>query len=222
MRIVVNHLTRMQAGCMCVAGIDPDTGRHIRPVLGKQMRVEMLACHGGPFELARIVDLGETRFVGRIPEIEDQLFHAAAAQIAADEFRKLLEGTALDDLAAVFGPDLEPRGSTFGVLERHGLRSLGCYWAAEPRLFLEATATGRRRVRFSFKSHSRSCTVPVTDMRLYAEDHVTPNPERIETLASELRRLPRVLVSIGLSRAYRRTAGEPAIHWLQINNIHTP
>lgn len=218
---------------MCVAGIDPATGRHIRPVLASQMRVEMLACHGGPFDLARIVDLGETRFVGKIPEIEDQLFDAKVTRVEgtvpADEFRRLLEAAAREDLAEIFGPDLVPRGNTFGILERRGLRSLGCFWAPEPRLFIETLPTGRRRVRFSFRTDSssgstgaRSHNVPVTDIRLYAEDHVTPSSEQVDAVSSQLRRLARLLVSIGLSRAYRRTADEPAIHWLQINNIHLP
>ena len=32
MKIVVNHLTRMQRGYICVAGINPDTGHHVRPI----------------------------------------------------------------------------------------------------------------------------------------------------------------------------------------------
>jgi hypothetical protein len=33
MRIVVNHLTRMQPGYICVAGMERQGGRHVRPVL---------------------------------------------------------------------------------------------------------------------------------------------------------------------------------------------
>lgn len=32
MRLVINHLTRMDAPRVCIAGIVPDTGQHIRPV----------------------------------------------------------------------------------------------------------------------------------------------------------------------------------------------
>ena len=48
MRIVVNHLTRMQKGFMCVAGIDLDTRLHVRPVLDRQMPIDLLSVHGGP------------------------------------------------------------------------------------------------------------------------------------------------------------------------------
>jgi hypothetical protein len=37
MQIVINHLTRMQRGFMCVAGVDLATGRHVRPVLASQL-----------------------------------------------------------------------------------------------------------------------------------------------------------------------------------------
>jgi hypothetical protein len=33
MLILVHHLTRMQPGFICVAGLDADTERHVRPVL---------------------------------------------------------------------------------------------------------------------------------------------------------------------------------------------
>ena len=58
MKIVISHLTRMQKGCICVAGVDIDSGRHVRPVMRQQMPVDMLAAHGGPFAMGAIVELG--------------------------------------------------------------------------------------------------------------------------------------------------------------------
>src|SRR3990172_1992024 len=98
MLIVVNPLTRMQQGCMCVAGIDLETGLHVRPVLDRQMTIDMLSVHGGPFDMARVVDLGETRFVGKVPEVEDQWFEASSARhlgdMPSDEFWVLLQRAA--------------------------------------------------------------------------------------------------------------------------------
>ena len=57
MRIVVNHLTRMQPGYICVAGIDVQDNEHIRPVLGReQLTVGLLARNGGAFDMGRLVD----------------------------------------------------------------------------------------------------------------------------------------------------------------------
>ena len=226
MQIIINHLTRMQKGFMCVAGVDPSTRRHVRPVLSGLMRTEMLARHGGPFELGWRVDLGETKFVGKVPEIEDRQFDASAARslefVPQDQFWQLLTELAADSLAEIFGRDLQPIGAaSCGVLEFHGLRSLGCYWANRPALHLQSTAEAPR-IRFGFDEDSRRYSVPVTDIRLYGEDHVTPDAAAVERLSHSLADHHRVLVSVGLSRAYKSTDQHPAVHWLQINNIHLP
>lgn len=224
MQIVVNHLTRMQKGFMCVAGVDPATGRHVRPVLTGQMRTDMLACHGGPFELGYRVELGETTFVGKVPEIEDRAFAAAAAkrldQVPPDRFWQLLTELAADTLAEVFGPDLQPFGATgCGVLEFHGWRSLGCYWAHHPAVHLQ-TAADHPRIRFTFEEGPRRYSVAVTDIRLYGEDHVTPDAAAVQSLQQGIAGRERALVSVGLSRAYKSSDELPAVHWLQVNNFH--
>ena len=223
MLIVVNHLTRMQQGYMCVAGIDLDTGLHVRPVLNRQMTIDMLSVRGGPFDIARIVDLGKTKFVGKVPELEDHWFDAATAKHAGDmprsEFWGLLQRTAGEKLGAIFGPDLERVGATCVVAEGCGLHSLGCYWASRGRLFVDH-ARERRRVRFAWQAGGHSFNVPVTDVRLYGGDHVTPCVATIRRVAEQLGAESRVLVSVGLSRPYRKAADDPPRHWLQINNFH--
>jgi hypothetical protein len=226
MQIVINHLTRMQKGFMCAAGVDLATGRHVRPVLASQLRTNLLACHGGPFELGYRVELGETKFVGKVPEIEDRQFEAAAARlldrVPPDEFWQLLTGLAVDALADVFGPDLQPVGAaSCGVREFYGLRSLGCYWALQPQIQLQMTGD-HARIRFGFAEGTRRYSVPVTDIRLYGEDHVTPDVSAVERWQSDLSGCERILVSVGLSRAYKSSDEHPAIHWLQVNNLHRP
>ena len=226
MQIVVNHLTRMQKGFMCVAGVDPSTKRHVRPVLGSQMRTSMLARHGGPFELGYRVELGETKFAGKVPEIEDRLFEASAARqleaVPPDRFWQLISEIAAGELREIFGPDLQPIGAaSCGVCEFHGLRSLGCYWARTASIRV-TTAADHQRIRFAFEEGQRRYRVPVTDIRLYGEDHVTPDAAAVESLNAALADHPRVLVSAGLSRAYKSSDDMPAVHWLQINGIHLP
>ena len=210
---------------MCTAGIVLETGLHVRPVLDRQMPIDLLSVHGGPFDIGRIVDLGQTRFVGKVPEVEDQLFRVEAVRhvgdMAAREFGDLLERTSQAKLGAIFGPDLERVGGTCAITEMCGLRSLGCYWATDARLFLDDGSRGRR-IRFSFQSGEYAFTVPVTDIRLYAGDHITPCADSVERIAAKVADLPRVLVSVGLSRPYRKSADDPPRHWLQVNNIHLP
>jgi hypothetical protein len=89
------------------------------------------------------------------------------------------------------------------------------------RLFVDH-ARERRRVRFTWQAGEHAFNVPVTDIRLYDGDHVTPCEATIRRVAEQIAAGPRVLVSVGLSRPYRKTADEPPRHWLQINNFHLP
>jgi len=42
MKIVVNHLTRMKKGYICVAGVMSGTTTHVRPVLKTQLSIDLL------------------------------------------------------------------------------------------------------------------------------------------------------------------------------------
>ena len=114
MRIVINHLTRMQRGNMCVAGIDLATGRLVRPVWGTNLRTKNLARHGGAFDIANVVDLGWTQHCGERPHVEDHRFKPERARIvetwAAGQFWKLLEQQARATLNEIFGPELDRAG----------------------------------------------------------------------------------------------------------------
>lgn len=230
MRILINHLTRMQKGCVCAAGIELNSGRHVRPVLYRQLPTDLLASQGGPFDLGRIVELGDARFFGRVPEVEDHLFELEQLQFieeaAAEVFWNELVRAAKSDLHAIFGSDLQLfAGRTFVVEETYGLRSLGCYWASKGRLVTE-TRGEQIKLRFAFSwagNDSKAgleLSIPVTDIRLFLSDHVTPDLDRVAELDRRLARQEQTLVSIGLTRPYKLSSEEPARHWLQLNNIH--
>src|SRR5947209_7696339 len=69
-RIVVDHLTRMREGHICVAGLAPDE-RHVRPLRRRDRWTRQHLHPRGPFEVGAVVELGATRPVGRAPEVED-------------------------------------------------------------------------------------------------------------------------------------------------------
>ncbi len=199
--------------------------------MAQQMKVEMLAVHGGPFELRRVVDLGETTFVGRMPEIEDRLFVANGVRVVDEidktQFWELSTQLASDSLSEIFGPDLQMiarpnKPATAAVAETRGWRSLGCYWADEPSIEIQGDGTDRQRIRFGFTENNRRFSVPVTDIRCYVADHVTPDEPIVDALADRLRGEHKVVTSIGLSRAYHHDPDAAPMHWLQINNIHLP
>jgi hypothetical protein len=226
-KLVVNHLTRMQKGFICVAGIDLATCQHVRPLLQSQMRKNMLAGHGGPFDMGCVIDLGWTKYIGTRPETEDYLFHRSEARstgdMPADEFWALLKQLAKPKLGEIFGTDLVPRGPhSYAVDVGHGIASLGCYVTpSRPQLFLQQRdPLSRGRIRIQFRSGDYEFELGVTDIRLYRDDHVTPDPDVVQRVADRLQGGPEVILSVGLTRAFRGAADEPALHWLQINNIH--
>ncbi|NLX98974.1 MAG: hypothetical protein GXY83_22745 [Rhodopirellula sp.] len=227
MKIVISHVTRMQKGFICVAGVDLATRQHVRPVLRSQMRKALLARYGGPFDIGRIVDLGWTRYVGSRPETEDYLFHAGDARVLGDmparEFWALLQGFAKRKLGEIFGKDLLPCGlHCCAVDEGRGIASLGCFVPSDrPRLcFQRHDPSSRGRIRIGFTSGAYDFELAVTDIRLYGEDHVTPNPEAMQRAAYRLQTAPGVILGVGLTRPFKGEADEPARHWLQVNNLH--
>jgi hypothetical protein len=130
-RIVVNHLTRMMKGYICAAGIDEETNEHVRPVLpGMRLRADLLEARGGPFNMAALVDLGETHSCGNAPETEDMEFHPALAArvrtLPGEEFWRLLRSVSESCLGDVFGSELERVGHTLAIEQGKGVVSLGC------------------------------------------------------------------------------------------------
>lgn len=79
MRTIVNHLTRMQPGYICVAGVDVSNGQNVRPVLRGRLATDLLVSKGGPFDMAALVELGTVKYCGHAPEIEDYYFDPRTA-----------------------------------------------------------------------------------------------------------------------------------------------
>jgi hypothetical protein len=223
-RIVVNHLTRMQHGYICVAGIDPRTGEHIRPVLERdRLRYTELARHGGPFDIACIVDLGRTSYVGHAPEVEDYRFVLRNArvygQVPAQEFWDLLKRVSKTRLRDIFGDDLYRQGPTFAVDEGKGQASLGCLLLARPPV-LHVTPSGD--VRLGFNAGPDGPSIKVTDLRFYEGEPARPRPGIVERFTERMAQGEGVILGVGLSRARVLSLSGDAVarHWLQVNNIY--
>jgi hypothetical protein len=225
MRIVINHLTRMQRGNMCVAGVDLAAGRLVRPIWGSNLRTRNLARHGGVFDIANVVDLGWTQHCGERPHVEDHRFKPERARIVetwtAGQFWKLLEQQARATLCEIFGPELTERGRSCAIDRGGGRISLGCLRLASPARLYVAHANGRpHKVRLAFSDGQFDVDVGVTDIRLYGADHVTPDVELVSRVAACWQRSKNAIVSVGLTRAFTSSDDYPPLHWLQVNNLH--
>ncbi|MGH3088338.1 MAG: dual OB domain-containing protein [Rubrobacteraceae bacterium] len=222
MKILINHLTRMQPGYICVAGIDLETGAHIRPVLGNaRLTTGLLSRNGGPFELGCVVDLGPTVHVGRAPEHEDHRFDPAKAAclgcVPDDYFWDTLRDSASDALQGIFGKDLAKHEKSCVMDVGKGKASLGCLAPrGRPSLYVNRHGS----VRISFPWLSPSADLSVTDLRFCEEDHKTPRKSLISHFQKELKAGTGVILSVGLTRPWRKEGDAVARHWLQVNNIH--
>lgn len=219
MEILVNHLTRMQPGFFCAAGIDTATGRHIRPVLRGRIPVQFLATHGGPFAIGAVLDLGPVIPCGHAPETEDHRFLAVGTRrisiAAPEEFWNLLEQSVQPTLSTIFGSVLQPCGQTCAVDAGRGQASLGCLRSKRvsgPEIFHGAP-------RLNVDDGTFKCSLPITDIRLFEGDFSTLNRVRFRQMQKAITRGD-VILAVGLTRPWRKPDDDRERHWLQVNNIH--
>jgi hypothetical protein len=208
---------------ICVAGIEPESRRHIRPTTGpaNPLSRDLLAEAGGPFEVGAVVELGETTPVPNPPEVEDQRFEPAAARqigrLKPEKYLGLLDEVAERSIRYGFGPDLEHRGRyKFASATGRGECSLLCL-RMEEAVGLRISGWGTLQLRFNV-AHERAYA-PVTDLRFYESDQKTIRKAVVKDVAARLRKRVRAWVMFGLSRPWAPPKEETERHWLQVNGI---
>jgi hypothetical protein len=225
-RIVVNHLTRMSHGYICAAGIDLETGAHIRPTSYGRLSQHLLTKYGGPFDLGNIVDLGRVVHEGKPPETEDHRFEPKQARrlrlAAADEFWERLTRTAESRLSSIFGPVLTRAGAfSYTVPLGAGQASLGCLAPPHrPELYLKPRPGRSDQVRMRLSDGEIEADAGVTDLRLYDDQDNAPDQRLVADIAAWMTKSRGVILSVGLSRPFGPDPDAPPVHWLQVNNIH--
>jgi hypothetical protein len=221
MRIIVNHLTRMQPGYICVAGVDVSTHQHIRPVTNARLTTAQLATNGGLFALGSLIDLGKVQFRGTPPQMEDHLFTPHKARVVGTMnpavFWQFLQNHTHRTIREIFGPAIQPLHNGCVVARGAGTASLGCLLPAKPP-YLYISNYGKIRIQVT--DGDFSADLSVTDIRLCEANHVTPKKELIARLAARMQQRAPVILSAGLTRAWARPEDNIDWHWLQVNNIH--
>ena len=222
MQILVNHLTRMKPGYICVAGVDINTLGHVRPVPCRgKLSNSLLKTNGGPMDVGAVVDLGLTTDAGRPPEVEDRRFDPQRAtwlfDDGPDDFWDSLEEVAQEDLTEIFGPDLELWDESGTVDVGGGSASLGCLKPeGQPWLYIDHRGT----VRMVLDHLTPSVDLSVNDLRLYEKDHRTPRRDLVASLQARLEAGVGTILSVGLTRPWQKRGDVAERHWLQVNNIH--
>ena len=222
MRILVNHLTRMQPGYFCAAGLDLDSEAHVRPVLRRgRLTTDLLSTNNGPFDIGSVLDLGSTTNVGHAPELEDTRFDPADVRWLCDDdpgdYWDALERVARENLEDIFGPALELWDESGTVDVGEGNASLGLLKPEkQPWMYIDHRGT----VRLVLDYLMPSVDLSVTDLRLYERDGRTPRRDLVQSLQARLEAGVETILSVGLTRPWQKWNDDAERHWLQLNNIH--
>jgi hypothetical protein len=222
-RIVVTHLTRMKPGTICVAGRDRATGRDVRPIIPfDHLSTDLLVRNGGPFDISRQLDLGQVRHKPDPPHVEDHVFEPARVRqmekLTGREFWGLLQSRAQTSLRAIFGADLKQIGrARCGIEVGCGTLSLGYLIPREPP---QLRFDEKGRLRADVADGEFTADASVTDIRLYQDDHQTPDRQKVEKLNALLSDSSGIVLSMGLTRPYAPDFSQMPISYLQLNNLH--
>jgi hypothetical protein len=212
----------MQPGYVCVAGVDVNTLKHVRPVLRYgRLTTGLLRHNGGPLDIGSVVDLGPTVYAGHPPEMEDHYFDPSKATLlfddTPDEYWEFLNQVARESLGAIFGPALEQWDESCTVDVGEGHTSLGCLAPEErPWLYMDHRGT----VRMVLECLTPSVDLSVTDLRLYEKDHKTPRRDLVTDVQGCLKAGVEAILCVGLTRPWQKQGDTAERHWLQVNNIH--
>ena len=228
MRIVINHLTRMRAGYICAAGVEANTLQHVRPVLNDgALPFDLLARYGGPFDMARIVELGNPRPNRKKPHVEDRVVVPtqinSGHSLPPDEFWELLKRLGKTSLRDIFGPDLRATGQSSCVTDLgKGEVSLGCLRPRHTPSLRCTAVSGKPKIRIRFDDGEFAVSVSVTDLRLYGDDHITPDQVPLDKVHRRLQNGKAVILGVGLTRpiTFPNTSEPNPVNWLQVTNIH--
>jgi hypothetical protein len=87
-------------------------------------------------------------------------------------------------------------------------------------LYLDAVPNGNPRIRMKFGDGRLQADASVTDVRLFGDDHATPDVARVLAASQRIADSHEVILGVGLTRQYRTSDRAPYYHWLQVNNIH--
>lgn len=222
MRIVVNHLTRMDAPRICIAGIDPDAGRHIRPTTDptRPLTRGLLVEKGGPLALGSLIELGDVIPDPKQPESEDHLFVPEKARsigrLTPNRYLEVLLEHATNRLGDIFGDALVRYDWNYAVDKDRGTASLGVL-RVRRKPDIEIDRYGKLRLRLN--DEDKPAFLPVTDLRFVESDHKTIKGSTVEDVRQRMHRGVGVLLMLGLARAFQRSGDDHQRHWLQVNGI---
>ena len=227
MQMAITHLSRTRAGYISVAGVDIETLRFVRPTLwGRPLGHQDVVPNGGPFDIGAVVELGGVRPTPTRPALEDCEYEPGAIlkqrALSGVDYWTLLRRLARPKLRGIFGGPLRHHGSRGAAVEEGaGIASLGILAPrGRPRLYVIDGRDGLKMLRLHFGDGELDLFATVTDLRLHQDDGATIDPVAVSNAITRINAGEKVLLSVGLSRAFSRRLDDPPSHWLLVSNIH--
>lgn len=222
MRLVFNHITRMQAPRICIAGIDPESHRHVRPTTPPTDLIKrvLLREELGPIVMGALVDIGPVTPEPSPPESEDHAFQTANVEFVRDlddqGFLDLLDQVRDADIQTAFGPELENVRSGYAVEAGSGERSLAVVRACEPPTLI---VDGYGKLRLHVRDLDPAPNLSVADVRFYEADHKTIRRDVVRDVNARIEDGVGLLLMLGLPHAAQMPWDDRKRHWLQLNGL---
>ena len=176
--------------------------------------------------MGAIVELGDVRPTPRRPALEDCEYEPGAVMeqgtLSGEDSWALLRRLARPKLRGIFGGPLRHHGSRgVAVAEGAGIASLGVLAPrGRPRLYVVDARDRTKVLRLHLLDKELDLFATVTDLRLHQEDGATIDPAAVSYAITRINSGEKLLLSVGLSRAFSRRLDDPPAHWLLVNNIH--
>lgn len=222
MQIILNHVTRMGTSRICVAGVDPASLSHIRPVTdhNHQLTRALLREHGGPFRPGALVDVGTATPSPTPPQTEDYRIARAHARRIRDldhgEYWDILSSISVPSFAEAFGPSIvSPFPNKLAVPPDSGWRSLAVMQFNQVELHVQQD----RLYLHAEDVNGVAARLRVTDVRFYEPDHQTLRMNVVEDTRRRLADGEPLRTMVGLTRASARGEDEQKLHWVQVNGL---
>jgi hypothetical protein len=203
---------------ICIAGIEVDSKRHLRPVTAMDDLItrSLLVEEGGRLELGTGLELGPTTATPNRPEAEDHFCQTsnfeALGVLSGQEYCDLLTRVEGGDLGTAFGPGLRRNGNTYAMEPDGGANSLAC---------IRAKRDARLSIDFE-KPYLRlpeQVKVKVTDVRFFESDQRTLRRDVVADVNARLATGVGAFLMFGLSRPWARPGEDKELQWLQLNGI---
>jgi hypothetical protein len=222
MQLVFNHITRMRAPRICIAGIEPGSHRHVRPTTPRTDLIKrvLLREELGPIAMGALVDIGPVTPEPSPPESEDHAFRTANVEYVRDlgdqEFLDLLEKVQDEDIQTAFGPELESVGHGYAVDAGSGERSLAVVRACEPPTLI---VDGYGKLRLHVRDLDPAPNLSVADVRFYEADHKKIRKEVVTDVNDRIEDGVGLFLMFGLPHATQMPWDDRERHWLQLNGL---